>query len=261
MHLATYQFDAMLGAVDANLRRIGRVLRSLAPDEVDVIAFPEMCDTGYAMGTIVEAAVTWGPDHLAEIRELAAAKRTAVVLGVSERTEHGVYNATVVIDAAGQRIHRYRKTHLVSIEPIGEHRYLRAGDALDTFTVGGLTAGILTCYELRFPEVARALTLRGARLLFVPAAWPLSRVDHFTTLLRARAIENQVFVVAAARVGTDAGTRFGGHGMIVDPNGRVLTEGSEDAEGMLRATIDPDDVDRARARIAALEERRPDLYQ
>ncbi|MCP9237846.1 nitrilase-related carbon-nitrogen hydrolase [Lewinella sp. JB7] len=260
MHLATYQFDATLGDVDLNLRRIEEILRSLPPGTYDAIAFPEMCDTGYAMDVITKRAVNWKSDHLAGIRQLASENKTAVLLGLSERAGNDIYNTIAVIDATGALIHTYRKTHLVSIEPINEHRYITPGDALGVFSLGGVTAGIMTCYELRFPEVARALTLRGVKLLFVPAAWPLVRVDHLTTLLRARAIENQIFVISSSRVGTDAGTRFSGSSMIIDPNGLVLARGPETEEALLQAKIDLAEIERSRGRIGALGERRPELY-
>ncbi len=260
MHVAAYQFDAAPGAVAENLRRIAHILHALTPGELDVLLFPEMCDTGYAMDVIVREAVPWSADHLADIRALAAKKRVNVLIGLSERVDRSIYNTVAVIDAGGALVHKYRKTHLVSIQPIEEHRHLTPGDALGVFPLAGTTAGVVTCYELRFPEVARTLTLRGAQVLFVPAAWPHVRVDHLLTLLRARAIENQVFVVSACRVGTDAGTRFSGHSLIIDPNGTILARGTETGEALLRASLDLEEVGRSRARIGALGERRVDLY-
>ncbi|WP_116125133.1 nitrilase-related carbon-nitrogen hydrolase [Lewinella sp. IMCC34183] len=260
MRIATCQFDADLGQVPANLRRVADRLAALRPGETDVLVFPEMCDTGYGMAAIVEHAVAWEANHLDRIRTLARELRTAVVIGVSERVGEVIYNTTAIIGTDGSLRYAYRKTHLVSIRPMEEHLHLTPGDALGYFGLSGLRAGVMTCYELRFPEVARTLTLRGIQVLFVPAAWPLSRVDHLTTLLRARAIENQIFVVSSCRVGTDAGTQFSGHSLIIDPTGRVLAEGSATGEDLLQADIDLADIDRARAHIGALGERRPELY-
>ncbi|PPK88495.1 putative amidohydrolase [Neolewinella xylanilytica] len=261
LNLATYQFDAELGAVDRNLDRIAEILTRLSPGETDIIAFPEMCDTGYAMDVIAERAVTWGEDHLRRIKSLAREKRTAILLGLSERENGRVHNTVAVIGKDGQLVHKYRKTHLVTIAPIHEERTITPGNELGYFEMDGTPCGVMTCYELRFPEIARALTLRGIQVLFVPTAWPLVRVDHLMTLVRARAIENQVFVVLASRVGTDAGTTFSGRSLIVDPNGNFLAEGSESAEELLRATIDPSETARARQNIRALSERRPELYE
>ncbi|NJB86478.1 putative amidohydrolase [Lewinella marina] len=260
MKIFVHQFNAELGAVDRNLKRIEGLLAELVPGETDLVLFPEMCDTGYAMDVIVERAVTWDENHLAGIKREAARLGATVVVGVSERTGNDVFNTAAVIDAAGKLACKYRKTHLVSIAPIHEDRYLTPGGALGFFAAGGTNFGVMTCYELRFPEVARTLTLRGARVLLVPTAWPAVRVEHLTSLLRARAIENQVFVVCAGRVGTDAGTTFSGNSMIIDPNGTVLARGSAGTEEWISADIDLAAVDASRERIAALDERRPRLY-
>ena len=260
MKIASYQFDARLGAPEHNLRRIRDILNGLREETPDVILFPEMCDTGYAMDVIAEKAVTWDGDHLHDIRTVAAELGSTIIIGLSERVGTDIYNTAAVIGPGGTVDFTYRKTHLVSIEPIGEHRFITPGDRLGLFELGGVTCGLMTCYELRFPEVARSLTLSGAKVLFVPAAWPAVRRDHLLTLLRARAIENQVFVVASCRVGTDAGTEFSGHSLIIDPDGNILERGSEVAEDLLRADIDLAAIDRCRERIGALEERRPELY-
>ena len=260
LRLAAYQFDASLGEVRYNLDRIAHILADLEPGQVDMLAFPEMCDTGYAMDVIAERAVAWDGDHLRPLAALAREKRTVVLIGLSERHEGRIHNAVAVIGKDGALVYKYRKTHLVTIAPIHEERTITPGNALGYFELDGLACGLLTCYELRFPEIARALTLRGVRLLFVPTAWPLARLDHLLTLTRARAIENQVFVVLASRSGTDAGTTFSGNSLIVSPTGEILRQADTTGEAILRVTVDPDAVDTARRQIAALSERRPDLY-
>ncbi|THH40484.1 nitrilase-related carbon-nitrogen hydrolase [Neolewinella litorea] len=260
MRIAIHQFNAELGAVDRNLQRIEGLLAELAPGEIDLILFPEMCDTGYAMDVIMENAVAWDEHHLAGVKREAARLGATVVVGISERAGNDVFNTAAVIAPDGSLIYKYRKTHLVSIAPIHEDHYLTPGDSLGYFVSGGVNFGVMTCYELRFPEVARTLTLRGAQVLLVPTAWPAVRVEHLTSLLRARAIENQLFVVCASRVGTDADITFSGNSMVIDPNGNILARGSAATEEWLRADIDLETVQRSRERIAALLERRPHLY-
>ncbi len=261
LSIAIYQFDAELGAVAQNLRRIEGILDDIVPGEVDVVAFPEMCDTGYAMDVIAARAVTWGDQHLQGIKVRARKKRVNVLLGLSERQGDRVYNAVAVIGKNGKLVYKYRKSHLVTIAPIHEERTISPGNELGYFELDGLPCGVMTCYELRFPEIARALTLRGIQLLFVPTAWPLVRLDHLLTLTRARAIENQLFVVLASRSGTDGETNFSGNTMVVDPWGKVLVSASENGEGMIRCAIALEEVLRCRTAIAALQERRPDLYE
>ena len=236
------------------------VLAALTPGEVDVVAFPEMSDTGYAMDVIAREAAVWSPEHLEGIRAMAREKRTNVLLGVSERVGERVYNAVAVIDRGGTLVYKYRKSHLVTIAPIHEDRTITPGDTLGRFDLDGLRCGVMTCYELRFPEIARTLTLRGIQVLFVPTAWPLVRLDHLVTLTRARAIENQIFVVLASRTGTDADTTFSGNSMIVSPTGEILTRAEVTGETLLRATVDTMELEDARRQIAALSERRVDLY-
>lgn len=261
LNIATYQFDAELGAIDRNMRRIEGILGSLVPGETDIIAFPEMCDTGYAMDVIAERAVTWSDDHLGTIKKLAREKGTAVLVGLSDRKNGRVHNAVAVISKAGELVYKYRKSHLVTIAPIHEERTITPGNELGYFNLEGTPCGIMTCYELRFPEIARALTLRDIQILFVPTAWPLVRVYHLLTLTRARAIENQIFVVLASRTGSDAGTTFSGNSLVVAPSGEVLTRAGTSGEELLRAEVDLTAVDTARRQIAALSERRPDLYR
>ena len=258
--LGAYQFEAKLGDVRYNLDRIAAVVAGLSPGEVDILAFPEMCDTGYAMDVIRRQAVSWPADHLQAIQSQARAKGTAVLLGLSKRVEADIFNTVAVIDRQGELVFNYRKSHLVTIAPIHEQRTITPGDTLGHFNLDGRSCGVLTCYELRFPEIARTLALKGAEILFVPAAWPVIRLDHLLVLARARAIENQVFLVLCCRVGTDAATTFSGVSMILDPDGRVLAAGEQSGEELLKAAFDPAAIDDSRRRIGALNDRRSDLY-
>ena len=114
--------------------------------------------------------------------------------------------------------------------------------------------------ELRFPELVRSMALDGMQILFVPAGWPRARIRHWRILNQARAVENQMFVVAVNRVGEEEGTLYGGHSMVVDPWGEVLAEGDGE-EAVLTVEIDPTAVDRVRTTIPVFEDRRPETYE
>jgi omega-amidase len=122
-----------------------------------------------------------------------------------------------------------------------------------------MKAGASICYDIRFPEQARTLSLLGAKILFVAAEWPHPRLHHWRTLLMARAIENQMYVVACNRVGNTAIDSFFGHSMIIDPWGEIIAEGGE-REEIVTARIDLTLVDHVRNRIPVFEDRRPELY-
>lgn len=117
----------------------------------------------------------------------------------------------------------------------------------------------MICYDLRFPELARSLALDGAHIVFVPAEWPHPRLNHWRALLQARAIENQMFIVAVNRVGKGGNHTFCGHSMVVDPWGSILAEMKEE-EASLTVDIDLEEVDRVRRKIPVFKDRIPDCY-
>jgi deaminated glutathione amidase len=174
-------------------------------------------------------------------------------------------NASVLIDPKGKQIAVYRKIHLfdavAGTAVYRESDYLESGDKLVTARVDGTTVGLTICYDLRFPELYRGLTLKGARVLLVPAAFTEhTGRAHWEVLLRARAIENGAFVVAANQWGPHRPDRLcHGHSMIVDPWGVVLDE-ADDGVGICSADIDIGEVERVREQIPSLLHRRPELY-
>jgi deaminated glutathione amidase len=177
------------------------------------------------------------------------------------------YNTSVVLAPSGEIIATYRKVHLFDVNVPGgiehrESRHIAPGDQLVVAHVDGFTLGMSICFDLRFPELYRELSLAGATVLAVPSSFAVAtgRV-HWTTLLVARAIENHAFVIAAAQAGTTSeGVSSYGHSMIVDPWGEILAESGFDDEDVLITTIDLDQVDARRSQIAVLELRRPDVY-
>lgn len=205
----------------------------------------------------------------------ALARRYGITLhagSMLERaTEHGVervYNTALVFDATGALMATYRKIHLFDAEPTDQGAPYResattaSGDRIVTVECDGLRLGLATCYDLRFPELFRALALRGAEIVAAPAAFTLETGrDHWEPLVRARAIENGYFVLAAAQCGPrPPDRRTFGHSMIVDPWGRVLAEGPEDATAIVRAEVDTELAADTRRRIPSLANRRPDVY-
>jgi predicted amidohydrolase len=140
-----------------------------------------------------------------------------------------------------------------------EEHYLAAGETTPTFDLPWGRCALAICYDLRFPELFRKYALAGASIIFVPAEWPQARLEHWRTLLRARAIENQLFVVACNRVGESKGTEFCGHSAIYDPWGEPVVEGDRN-EVLLTADIDLRLVEEVRRRIPVFADRRVELY-
>ncbi|HEX7733450.1 MAG TPA: carbon-nitrogen hydrolase family protein [Ktedonobacteraceae bacterium] len=177
------------------------------------------------------------------------------------------YNTTVLIDCAGELVAKYRKIHLFDVNLAnGEKHYeserIVPGTEIVTAEIDGIIFGLSICYDLRFPELYRLLALRGAQIIMVPAGFTLhTGRDHWEVLLRARAIENLCYVVAPAQVGSyPPNKQCFGHSMIVDPWGLVLAQ-APDRPGVIMAEIDLEAIDKARAQIPCLENRRPETYR
>lgn len=181
--------------------------------------------------------------------------------------EERLYNTTVVFSPEGEIIGTYRKIHMFDVDLNEDTSYresatIAPGDDIVTVEVDGITVGLAICYDLRFPELFRILTLKGADIIMVPAAFTLATGrDHWEPLIRARAIENQVFMVAAGQVGKHPpGQWCYGRSMIVDPWGVVVAQAS-DAPTLISATLDLSHLDRVRRQVPSVANRMPSRYR
>ncbi|PWT97417.1 MAG: carbon-nitrogen hydrolase [Candidatus Melainabacteria bacterium] len=261
MKVAAAQLTFTSGDLVKNTNKMLEYVSAAAKNRADVVFFPEMSDTGYEIPVIRDKAQYWDRGTVPELCDTARANKINVIAGVSERTDGGIFNSIVVIDRYGKVVGKYRKTHLIKAKPFFEHECFTAGDSLDTFTVEGMNCGFMTCYDIRFPEVAGTLRNKGAEAIFVPAAFPLVRQTHWLALLTARAIENQVFMIGANRVGTDGEVTFAGTSTIIDPYGTILSSASAIHEGLISAEIGSELVEQIRSQFKVHEDRRPSLYR
>jgi omega-amidase len=260
LHIALIQMDIAIGEPDKNYTQLEKLLNEAVSSETrpDVILFPEMWNTGYALTEIHELADKDGARTKAFLSDFAQKNNVNLIGGsIADKRGNQVLNTIYAFDRQGQEIAEYSKIHLFRL--MDEEKFLHSGDQLGRFELEGVPAGAMICYDIRFPELARKLALDGARILFVPAEWPHPRLHHWRTLLMARAIENQMYVVSCNRVGTSGTTNFFGHSMVIDPWGEVLVEGDE-REAVLHASIDLNEVVRVRGKIPVFEDRRPHLY-
>jgi predicted amidohydrolase len=233
------------------------VARLEALRDVDLVVLPEMWPAGY-FAFDDYGAVAEGVDGpvVSAIRDAARRLRAHVVGGsFVERHDGGeLSNTTFAVDPAGDLLATYRKIHVFGYES-RESTLIEPGREVVTVDTALGRLGLAVCYDLRFPELFRAMVDKGAELIVVPASWPAARLDHWRTLARARAIENQVVVVTCNAAGADRGTDLAGHSAILDPRGDVVAEaGSEPT--VLRATVDLGEVERWRSVFPALEDRR-----
>ncbi len=250
-----------------NLAAAERLVRAAAADGAELVALPEKWNLLAAGEELAAGAEPLDGPSLAAARAWARDLGIHLLAGsVAERGEGGkASNTSVLIGPGGEDLAVYRKIHMFDVDAGGvsyrESEYEQAGEEIVTGPVGGLIAGLSVCYDLRFPELFRILALRGARLLAVPSAFTLATGrDHWEVLLRARAIENQAFVLAPNQVGK-APPHFDscGRSAIVDPWGVVLAS-APDAECFVAADLDLAAQDRVREALPSLANRRPRAY-
>ncbi len=250
------QFDVKNGQNEANLNTALGYIGELAFQGVSLAVLPEMFTCSFDNENLKEHSK--GSEKIIErLSFFAKDKQIAIVGTLPEIEKDRIYNTMVFIDVDGKIKGKYKKLHLFRLT--GEHLYYSAGNKIVTVDSSFGRIGLMICYDLRFPELARALNLKGVQMIVVSAQWPESRKEHWKTLIKARAIENQLFMVCSDRTGIDDGLQFPGTSMIVDPMGNTLVEsGSEDTCAF--SDIDLALVENARTLIPCGTDRRDDVY-
>ncbi|WP_414046932.1 carbon-nitrogen family hydrolase [Macrococcus equi] len=208
MRIAIYQMEIIPGHPEKNIEKIKTWLSTL--HNIDIAVLPEMWNTSYTLETLKHITSERGEREISVLQQLAMEYQIHIVGGSIAVKEDGkIFNRAVVIHKTGEVIHQYDKLHLVPM--LEEPNYLTEGNKVSTFEIDNVKMGVIICYDLRFPEISRKLALDGIEVLFVVAEWPVERIEQFEKLLFARAIENQVFVVACNSVGKCDETVFGGN--------------------------------------------------
>ncbi len=260
------QMDIEPANPEENAKRIVDAIKLAGRSGVELLCAPEMCLTGFDwkqnknLGARIERALI----------SIAKAVESACV---------GFYGSTYRLDADGNATNSaglilphpdgllanwYAKVHLFAL--MDEPRHLTAGNEIVTVDTQWGTLGLAICYDLRFPELFHALALRGAGVILLPAAWPAKRCHHWRTLLQARAIENQCFIIAINQSGVEGQfgvtgeDAFAGHSMVVDPFGNIIAELAE-APGHFDVELDLIAIAQARKAILTVQDRRPSVYE
>jgi predicted amidohydrolase len=252
---AAAQFNVRPGDVDANLVQAREALGRASDRGAQLVVLPEMWSSGFAGKKLADLAMRTA-GIVEELLEVSRRRGLVIVGSMPEPHNDRVYNTIHLMDN-GRLTGVYRKIHLFSL--LGEDRVFSAGDdvLLAETSVGKI--GVVICYDLRFPELSRRLAIEGAQILCIPAQWPNPRSEHWRTLLLARAIENQCFVVASNTCGVVGKLDFFGMSMIIGPRGEVLAEAG-DRQGEITAPLDMRDMDDWRSQIPCFRDRRPELY-
>ena len=259
LRVAIGQMDIVLADAEANLRAVQDLAAQAAAAGAELLLLPELWGSGYALEQAGDLADELNTGLFASVAALARRHQLYICGSLLEwdADDYRAYNTATLYDPKGLLQGVYRKIHRFGL--MDEDRYLGAGAQAPVLALPWGQTAMAICYDLRFPELFRRYGLDGARVILMPSEWPSPRIEHWRVLLRARAIENQCFVVACNRVGADRANTFGGCSAIVDPWGNIVVEGGSEP-ALLQATLDLGLVDDARGRIPVWDDRRPELY-
>ena len=262
MKVACIQMDMMLENPDENFKKAGMLVNEAAKGGADVIVLPETWNVGFfPRENLAELADRNGMITKEVFGFLAHQLDVNIVAGsVANMKEDGIYNTSYVFNRRGECIAEYDKTHLFS--PMEEDLFFRKGNHVTTFNLDcDIRCGVIICYDVRFPELVRTMSIKGLDMLFVVSQWPLIRSEHLAALTKARAIENQCFVVCCNSAGTAGDTVYGGNSSVHDPWGKEISHAEGRKEQIIFADCDIKVLKGIRESINVFADRRPELYE
>ena len=260
MKVACIQMDMMFGKPDKNFKRAEELIDRAIEGGADTVVLPETWNTGFfPREGLAELADKDGKLTKAALGDIALKKGVNIVGGsVANLKKDGVYNTCYVFNRKGECVAEYDKTHLFS--PMDEDKYFNKGDHMSLFELDGLKCAVIICYDVRFPELIRTMTVRGVDIIFMVSQWPLVRVPHLDALTKARAIENQMFMVCCNSAGKAGETVYGGNSSVNDPWGVTIAHAKGQEEEIIIADCDTSILDGIRNSINVFRDRRPELY-
>lgn len=256
VRICSAQIASIWDDPDSTLKKISLFVRHAAQSGAALISFPEQFSTGWDPGSTNHSETKDGP-IISALRDLAQENHIAIIGSFRERRTPSLNNTAVVIDETGMILTTYAKIHLFT--PGGEREHYSPGTELGVFRLGPLTCGIAICYDLRFPELFRIYAKHGVEAMFIPAAWPTIRMNHWELFIAARACENQMYVTGINTTGTTPVDTYSGGSMTADPRGSVISRAGQ-AEELLFCDLDPAVVRRVRTTFPVAKDCRDDLY-
>jgi predicted amidohydrolase len=243
--------------IDRNVDFVKSEVDRLIKDNMDLIVLPELWSCGFNYKILSKAAEKT-PDILKEIAVLTKERHVTIVGSLPEKSGGRLYNTAFAVDPKGKVISKYRKIHL--FPPLKEDKHFTPGKDTAVFLANKVRVGLVICFDIRFPELIRKLAAQKISILVVCAQWPKVRYHQWITLIKARAIENQIFVVAVNRCGIQEDQEFLGHSIIVNPYGETVYEAHEYEESV-DALIDIGLIGRFKKQFDLLALRNPKAYK
>jgi omega-amidase len=255
LKIAIWQEHIQFGDGRANLDGLREMARQASLDGADLLLVPELALHGYHRASITGAKEMHLPQIQSDLGAISRQEKIAIAGSFVEQHDGFAYNTMVYIHPDGTLAGAYRKTHL--FKKLNEHTFFQPGNDLTVLDTPFGRIGLAICYDLRFPEIFRAMSRAGATGFLISAEWPAERIHHWKALLQARGIENQAWVAACNCTGLTGKVEFGGNSMIALPGGDVLCAGAD--EQLWQQTIQLDQVNEIRKTNPFLEDYRDGL--
>lgn len=256
--VAAIQMDCIIKDKEQNLIKVITFLEELK-GRVDIACFPELFTTGYNLEMLendLQRLAEPIPGETTKLLAQRAKELGLAILGtIIEREGEALYDTTFIIDKHGDLIGKYKKSHLYP----KEHRYFKAGEELPVFELDDIKVGVAICFEHAFPQIFTTLALKGVQVIFIPSAVPVGYEYLLNLRTRARAQDNQLFVVAVNRVGREGAISYCGRSLVVNPRGEVIAEAFSEEE-ILVGKLDLGLIAKEREQEPILQNLRPELY-
>jgi len=262
--IALGQISCRVGDKKHNIETMQRIIKQAKKKKADLVAFPELSLTGYVVRDRAYELAEPVPDgpSIQQIEEISKKENVHIVFGMIERSTKAsavLHNSAVLISPKGY-IDKYQKMYLPTHSVFEEKRYFRPGYQIPVFETEIGKLGIIICYDVYFPEVARMLSLKGAKLIVCISASPSVRRGFFETLTAARAIENTVFVAFVNLAGIEDGLQFWGGSRIIAPSGNLISQAKYDVDDLIIARVNYSDLTRVQAWVPTLRDLRPEIF-
>ncbi|MCJ7622800.1 MAG: carbon-nitrogen family hydrolase [Anaerolineaceae bacterium] len=251
------QLNLKLGNTAKNLENAFQMISVASESKSDLILLPELWSSSYDLENCHKYAEKNRKINL-EVANFAKQKNITVGGSLLREFQGDIFNTFTMLNSDGKILAQYDKIHLFRL--MDEHIWMKPGNKIQTVDFPWGKTGLAICYDLRFPELFRRYAHSGVKLILLVAEWPQTRINHWNTLLQARAIENQVFIAAVNCVGKTGQAVYGGSSMIIDPWGEILINGDLNNPQILTAEIDLTLVDDVKNKIPVLDDCRPDIY-
>ncbi|MFC1997513.1 carbon-nitrogen family hydrolase [Chloroflexota bacterium] len=257
LRISLAQLEFEYGEVDANFAYVEKWIAEAAGCGSDIVLLPELWASGYDLENWERYAAPLGEGAFKRVTNLAYQYGIAIGSSLLELKDGHAFNTFLLCGPTGDTWGVYRKIHRFRL--LNEEKWLEAGDQMVLASTPWGPVGLSICYDLRFPEMFRPYSVAGSGLTLIVAEWPERRVAHWSKLLQARAIENQIFFIGVNKVGESQGVKLGGRSAIIDPWGVPLVEGADNEE-LLTAEIDLREVDKAKRTIPVMRDCKPEIY-